>query len=314
MKHHPLYIFSGNSNPVLAEKISKYLGIKLGEVELSRFSDGEISCYFEKNVRGADVYFIQSTCSPANENIMELLIAIDTLKRSSAARITAVIPYFGYARQDRKHKPRVPITAKLVADMIEAAGATRVLAMDLHANQIQGFFNIPVDHIYASAVFIDYLKSLNIDNLCVVSPDVGGAERARAYSKRLDAPLAIVDKRRERANEAEVVNVVGDVSGKNVLIIDDIIDTAGTLVKTAEVLKKKGATSIIAAASHGVLSGPAMDRINNSAIDKIYITDSIPFSQEKDPKNKICVLSVSDMIGEAIKRIHEESSISSLFV
>ncbi len=314
MKHHPLYIFSGNSNPVLAEKISKYLGIKLGEVELSRFSDGEISCYFEKNVRGADVYFIQSTCSPANENIMELLIAIDTLKRSSAARITAVIPYFGYARQDRKHKPRVPITAKLVADMIEAAGATRVLAMDLHANQIQGFFNIPVDHIYASAVFIDYLKSLNIDNLCVVSPDVGGAERARAYSKRLDAPLAIVDKRRERANEAEVVNVVGDVSGKNVLIIDDIIDTAGTLVKTAEVLKKKGATSIIAAASHGVLSGPAMDRINSSAIDKIYITDSIPFPKEKDPKDKICVLSVSDMIGEAIKRIHEESSISSLFV
>jgi len=314
MKNHPLYIFSGNSNPVLAEKISRYLGIKLGEVELSRFSDGEISCYFEKNVRGADVYFIQSTCSPANENIMELLIAMDTLKRSSAARITAVIPYFGYARQDRKHKPRVPITAKLVADMIEAAGATRVLAMDLHANQIQGFFNIPVDHIYASAVFIDYLKSLNIDNLCVVSPDVGGAERARAYSKRLDAPLAIVDKRRERANEAEVVNVVGDVEGKNVLIIDDIIDTAGTLVKTAAVLEKKGATSIIAAASHGVLSGPAMDRINNSAIDKIYITDSIPFPKENDPKDKICVLSVADMIGEAIKRIHEESSISSLFV
>jgi len=314
MNHHPLYIFSGNSNLGLAEKISDYLKIELGEVELSRFSDGEISCYFEKNVRGADVYMIQSTCSPANENIMELLIAMDTLKRSSAARITAVIPYFGYARQDRKHKPRVPITSKLVADMIEAAGATRVLAMDLHANQIQGFFNIPVDHIYASAVFIDYIKGLNIENLCVVSPDVGGAERARAYSKRLDAPLAIVDKRRERANEAEVVNVVGDVSGKNVLIIDDIIDTAGTLVKTAEVLMKKGAVSIIAAASHGVLSGPAMDRINNSAIDKIYVTDSIPFSKENDPKDKIHVLSVSNMIGEAIKRIHEESSISSLFV
>lgn len=314
MKNHPLYIFSGNSNPKLAEKISNYLNIQLGEIELSTFSDGEISCYFEKNVRGADVYMIQSTCNPSNHNLMELLIAIDTLKRSSAARITAVIPYFGYARQDRKHKPRVPITAKLVADMIETAGATRVLTMDLHANQIQGFFDIPVDHIYASAVFVDHLKSLSIADLCVVSPDVGGAERARAYSKRLDCPLAIVDKRRERANEAEVVNVVGSVEGKNVLIIDDIIDTAGTLVKTAEVLKKKGAITIIAAASHGVLSGPAMERINNSAIDKIYITDSIPFDKSKDPKNKVEILSVSDMFGEAIKRIHEESSISSLFI
>lgn len=314
MKQNPLYIFSGNSNPKLAEKISDYLKIDLGEVEFSRFSDGEISCYFEKNVRGADVYMIQSTCSPSNENLMELLIALDTLKRSSAARITAVIPYFGYARQDRKHRPRVPITAKLVSDMIETAGATRVLTMDLHANQIQGFFDIPVDHIYASAVFVDYLKALKIENLCVVSPDVGGAERARAYSKRLDCPLAIVDKRRERANEAEVVNVVGDVENKNVLIIDDIIDTAGTLVKTASVLKKKGAISIIAAASHGVLSGPAMERVNESAIDKIYITDSIPFNKENDPKSKIHVLSVSEMIGEAIRRIHEESSISSLFV
>lgn len=314
MKHHPLKIFSGSSNPKIAKEIADYLGIELSHVELGRFSDGEISCYFPDNVRGSDVFFIQSTCAPANENLMELLIAIDTLKRASATRITAVIPYFGYARQDRKHKPRVPITSKLVADLLERAGVSRILTMDLHANQIQGFFDIPVDHLYSSAVFIGFIRSLNIPELCVVAPDVGGAERARAYSKRLDAPLAIVDKRREQANESEVMNVVGNVKDKNVLIIDDIIDTAGTLVKTAEALLKKGASSIRTAITHGVLSGPAMERINKSQIEKVYITNTIPFNKENDPEDRVQVLSVANLFGEAIKRTHEETSISSLFI
>ncbi|RLE16696.1 MAG: ribose-phosphate pyrophosphokinase [Acidobacteria bacterium] len=314
MKHHPLKIFSGTSNPAIAREISDYLGIKLSHIDLGRFSDGEISCYIPDNVRGSDVFFIQSTCAPANENLMELLIAIDTLKRSSATRITAVIPYFGYARQDRKHKPRVPITSKLVADLLEKAGVSRVLTMDLHANQIQGFFDVPVDHLYSSAIFIGFIRSLNIPNLCVVAPDVGGAERARAYSKRLDAPLAIVDKRREQANESEVMNVVGNVKGKDVLIIDDIIDTAGTIVKTAHALMVKGAHSIRTAITHGVLSGPAMERINQSHIEKVYITNTIPFNKENDPKDRVQVLSVANLFGEAIKRTHEETSISSLFI
>jgi len=314
MKDHPLKAFSGSSNPEIASEIANYLGIELASIELGRFSDGEISCHISDNVRGADVFIIQSTCSPANDNLMELLITIDTLKRASAERITAVIPYFGYARQDRKHKPRVPITAKLVADLLERAGVSRIITMDLHANQIQGFFNIPVDHLYSSAVLIGFIRSMNINNLCVVAPDVGGAERARAYSKRLDAPLAIVDKRRERANESEVVNIVGQVKDKNVIIIDDIIDTAGTLVKTAAVLKDKGAKSIVAAATHGVLSGPAIDRLNESCIERIYITNTIPFDPHQDPKGKVHVLSVANLFGEAIKRTHEETSISSLFI
>jgi len=314
MKHHPIKIFSGNSNPAIAKEIADYLGIELSHIDLGRFSDGEISCYIPDNVRGSDVFFIQSTCAPANENLMELLIAIDTLKRSSATRITAVIPYFGYARQDRKHKPRVPITSKLVADLLEKAGVSRILTMDLHANQIQGFFDIPVDHLYSSAIFIGFIRSLNIPDLCVVAPDVGGAERARAYSKRLDAPLAIVDKRREQANESEVMNIVGNVKNKNVLIVDDIIDTAGTIVKTAEALMTKGARSIRTAITHGVLSGPAIDRINQSHIEKVYITNTIPFNKENDPKDRVQVLSVANLFGEAIKRTHEETSISSLFI
>ncbi|MCK5878946.1 MAG: ribose-phosphate pyrophosphokinase [Holophagae bacterium] len=314
MRNHPIKIFSGTSNPEIAKEIADYLGIELSHIDLGRFSDGEISCYIPDNVRGSDVFFIQSTCAPANENLMELLIAIDTLKRSSATRITAVIPYFGYARQDRKHKPRVPITSKLVADMLEQAGVSRVLTMDLHANQIQGFFDVPVDHLYSSAIFIGFIRSLNIPDLCVVAPDVGGAERARAYSKRLDTPLAVVDKRREQANESEVMNVVGNVKNKNVLIIDDIIDTAGTLVKTAEALLEKGAHSIRTAITHGVLSGPAMERINKSHIEKVYITNTIPFNKENDPKDRVQVLSVANLFGEAIKRTHEETSISSLFI
>jgi len=314
MKHHPLKVFSGTSNPDISREIADYLGIELASIELTRFSDGEISCHIPENVRGADVFIIQSTCNPANDNLMELLITIDTLKRASATRINAVIPYFGYARQDRKHKPRVPITSKLVADLLERAGVSRVITMDLHANQIQGFFDIPVDHLFSSAVFIGFIKSLNIRDLCIVAPDVGGAERARAYSKRLDATLAIVDKRRERANQAEVVNVVGEVAGKNVLIIDDIIDTAGTLVKTAAVLKDKGAHTVLSAASHGVLSGPALERIADSCIEQVYITNTIPFDPAQDPAGKVQVLSVANLFGEAIKRTHEETSISSLFV
>lgn len=314
MKDQPLKIYSGTSNPEIAIEIAEYLGMELSKIELARFSDGEISCYIPENARGGDGFIIQSTCNPSNDNLMELLIAIDTLKRASTTRITAVIPYFGYARQDRKHKPRVPITAKLVADLLERAGVNRILTMDLHANQIQGFFNVPVDHLYSSAVFIGFIRSLEIPNLCVVAPDVGGAERARAYSKRLDAPLAIVDKRRERANESEVVNIVGDINGKNVFIIDDIIDTAGTLVKTAAVLKEKGAKSIFAAATHGVLSGPAMDRINSSCIEKLIITNTIPFDKKSDPQNRVQILSVASLFGEAIKRTHEETSISSLFI
>ncbi|BBB32248.1 prsA ribose-phosphate pyrophosphokinase [Thermotomaculum hydrothermale] len=318
MRHAPLKVFAGNSNPSLAEKIAEYLkeevGVGLGDIELTRFSDGEISCHIRENVRGTDVFVIQSTCNPANDNLMELLIMLDTLKRASAVRITAVIPYFGYARQDRKHKPRVPISAKLVADLLEKAGANRVISMDLHANQIQGFFDIPVDHLYASAVFIPYLRNMEFKNLCIVSPDAGGAERARAYSKRLDASLVLVDKRREKANEAEVMNVVGEVDGRDLIIVDDIIDTAGTLVKTAKALKERGALRIFAVASHGVLSGVAMERIEESCIEKIFITDSIPFDKKLDKKNKVEILSVAKLIGEAIKRAHEETSISSLFI
>lgn len=318
MRHAPLKVFAGNSNPSLAKNIALYLkeevGVGLGDIELERFSDGEISCHIKENVRGTDVFVIQSTCNPANDNLMELLIMLDTLKRASAVRITAVMPYFGYARQDRKHKPRVPISAKLVADLLETAGANRIISMDLHANQIQGFFDIPVDHLYASAIFIPHFRNMEFENLCIVSPDAGGAERARAYSKRLDASLVLVDKRREKANEAEVMNVVGDVKDKDVIIVDDIIDTAGTLVKTANALKERGALRIFAAASHGVLSGVAMARIEESCLEKIFITDSIPFDKSKDKKDKVEVLSVAKLFGEAIKRAHEETSISSLFI
>ncbi len=318
MRHTPLKVFAGNSNPRLAKEIAAYLkeevGVGLGDIELTRFSDGEISCHIRENVRGSDVFVIQSTCNPANDNLMELLIVIDTLKRASAARITAVMPYFGYARQDRKHKPRVPISAKLVADLLEKAGANRIITMDLHANQIQGFFDIPVDHLYASAIFIPYFRDMKFENLCIASPDAGGAERARAYSKRLNASLVLVDKRREKANEAEVMNVVGDVEGKDVIIVDDIIDTAGTLVKTAKALRERGAKRIFAAASHGVLSGKALERIGESCLENVFITDSIPFNKSLDKKDKVKILSVSKLIGEAIRRAHEETSISSLFI
>lgn len=318
MRHTPLKVFAGNSNPRLAKEIAAYLkeevGVGLGDIELTRFSDGEIACHIRENVRGSDVFVIQSTCNPANDNLMELLIVIDTLKRASAARITAVMPYFGYARQDRKHKPRVPISAKLVADLLEKAGANRIITMDLHANQIQGFFDIPVDHLYASAIFIPYFRDMEFENLCIASPDAGGAERARAYSKRLNASLVLVDKRREKANEAEVMNVVGEVEGKDVIIVDDIIDTAGTLVKTAKALRERGARRIFAAASHGVLSGEALERIGESCLENVFITDSIPLNKTMDKKDKVKVLSVSKLIGEAIRRAHEETSISSLFI
>ena len=306
-------IFSGNANRPLTKEICAYLGMPLGAMDLTGFSDGEIYCQIMENVRGLDVFIVQPTCGPVNKNIVELLIMIDAFKRSSARRITAVIPYYGYARQDRKDKPRVPISSKLVADLLTAAGANRILSMDLHAGQIQGFFNIPVDHLYAAPVLIKYLKDLNIPNLVVVSPDAGGVERARAFAKLLKVGLAIVDKRRVGPNVAEVLHLIGDVKGKNVIICDDIIDTAGTLVNTVRALKEKGAEKIFACATHGVLSGPAIDRLSGAPLEQIIVTNTIPMSKSKKLPNMV-VLSVAGLLGEAIKGIHEETSISNLFV
>jgi len=308
-----LTVFSGNANPVLAEKISDYLGVKLGDSMVSSFSDGEVRVKIKHNVRGNDIFVIQPVCSPSNDNLMELLVMIDALKRASAARITAVVPYFGYARQDRKDQPRVPISAKLVANLITVSGANRVLTMDLHAGQIQGFFDIPLDHLLAVKIFVEHIKKdIDCSNLIVVSPDVGGIKMARSYAKKLGVPLAIVDKRRISAEKTEAMNILGEVEGKDVCIVDDIVATAGSLVEAIEALKKKGAREVYAAITHPVLSGPAIDRLKNSSVNKLFVTDTIPLSKGK-LIDKIKVLSVAPLLGEAIKRIHKEVSISVLF-
>ncbi len=310
-----LKIFSGNSNIPLAEDITRYMGIPLGMVMVGHFSDGEIQVEFKENVRGMDVFVVQSTCYPVNDNIMELLVMIDALKRASASRVTAVMPYYGYARQDRKVASRAPITAKLIADIITAAGADRVLTIDLHAGQIQGFFDIPVDHLYAGPIMAESIRSENAGADCVVvSPDAGGVERARAFAKRVGANLAIIDKRRSKPNESEVMNVIGDVSGKNAVLLDDMVDTAGTLVKAAVALEHAGAKKISACCSHPVLSGEAVKRINDSPIQKLYITDTIPTVEKAAMCPKLQVESVAPLLGEAISRIHREVSVSELFV
>jgi ribose-phosphate pyrophosphokinase len=308
-----LAVFTGNANPELAESICKYLRVKLADALVTRFSEGEIRVKINENVRGKDVFLIQSTCPPSNENIMELLIMIDALKRASAERITAVLPYYGYGRQDRKDQPRVPITAKLTADLITVAGASRLLTIDLHAGQIQGFFNIPVDHLFAVNVFVEYYKKLNLENLVIVSPDVGGIKMARAYAKRFNAGLAIIDKRRINDEKTVVMNVMGEVKDKNAVIVDDIVATAGSLVEATQALKENGVRDIYAAITHPVLSGPALERIENSALQHLAVCDTIPVKDSK-VHPKIKVLSVASLLGEAIKRIHREESVSSLFV
>jgi ribose-phosphate pyrophosphokinase len=309
-----LKLFTGNSNPALAQEMCDYLGVSLGEATVGTFSDGEILVRIEENVRGMDVFLVQSASDPVNKHIMELLIMLDALKRASAYRITAVLPYYGYARQDRKDQPRVPITAKLIADLIATAGAHRVLTIDLHAGQIQGFFNIPVDHLYATPVLLEHFKQVGLGDLVVVSPDAGGVERARAFAKRLKASLAIIDKRREGPNQAKLMNIIGEVSGRNVLLLDDMIDTAGTLTQGAIALRDKGARTILAGCTHPVLSGPALDRINASPIDTLVVTNTLPLNGKEEQCRKLVSLSVAPLLGEAIKRIHEEESVSSLFV
>jgi ribose-phosphate pyrophosphokinase len=309
-----LKIFSGNANIPLAQEICDELNVPLGLASVKKFSDGENYVQIHENVRGADVFLVQPTCTPVDQHLLEILLMIDALKRASADRITAVLPYYGYARQDRKDQPRVPISAKLVAKLLESAGADRVLTLDLHAAQIQGFFDVPVDHLFATPVFIDYFRELTISDLTVVSPDAGGVERARAFAKRLNAPLAIIDKRREEANVAEVMNVIGDVRGQNCLLFDDLIDTAGTLVKGAEALLKHGAASVRACATHPVLSGPAVDRIQNSALVEVVFCNSIPLSAKAAKCEKIKTLSVGPLLARAVQSIHEETSVSILFV
>ncbi|MBL7092068.1 MAG: ribose-phosphate pyrophosphokinase [Candidatus Omnitrophica bacterium] len=307
-----LAVFCGNANPNLAKDICRYLKIKLGDALVSRFNEGEICVKINENVRGKDVFLIQPTSPPPNENMMELLIMIDALKRASARRITAVLPYYGYARQDRKDQPRVPITAKLAADLITVAGASRLLTVDLHAGQIQGFFNIPVDHLYAVNVFVEYYQKLRLENLVVVSPDVGGIKMARAYAKRFAAGLAIIDKRRLDSEKTTVMNVMGEVEGKNAIIVDDMVSTAGSLVEATQALKEQGAGDIYAAITHPVLSGPAMERIENCALKHLAVCDTIPVEDSKlHPKIKL--LTVAPLLAEAIRRIHREESVSSLF-
>ncbi len=307
-----LKLFSGNANLALAKAVAHHLHVPLGKAYVGRFPDGEIEIKVLENVRGTDCFIIQPTSEPANDNLMEVLLLMDALRRASASRITPVIPYFGYGRQDRKAQPRVPISSKLVSNLITVAGADRVLTMDLHAAQIQGFFDIPVDHLYANPVLIDYFKKKKLKDLVVVSPDAGGVERARAFAKRLDCDLAIIDKRRTSATETDVMHVVGEVGGKTALIIDDLVDTAGTLVKSANALKNNGARIVYAAAAHGVLAGPAVERIEKSPLVELVITDSIALNGKKS--NKIKVLSVAPLLGEAIRRIHEEKTVSGLFV
>jgi len=314
MNSDRLKIFTGSANPLLAEELCGCLGIPLGKASLRQFADGEIYLQIQENVRGADVFVIQPTCTPVDSNLMELLLMMDALKRASAERITAVLPYYGYARQDRKDKPRVPISARLVAALLETAGADRVLTLDLHAAQIQGFFDIPVDHLFAAPVMIEHFKALSVPDMTVVSPDAGGVERARAFAKRLNAPLAIIDKRREEANVAEVMNVVGDVKNRSCLLVDDLIDTAGTLVKGAEALIEKGAASVSACATHAVLSGPAVSRIEASCLKEVIVTNSIPLSDEKINCSRIKTLSIAKLLAEAIRSIHEETSVSVLFI
>jgi ribose-phosphate pyrophosphokinase len=309
-----LKVFSGSAHPQLTKEIADFLGIPVGQARLRRFPDSEVSFQIDENIRGTDVFIVQPTSNPVDEHLMEMLIMVDAFRRSSAARITAVIPYYGYARQDRKDKPRVPISAKLVANLLSAAGTNRVLTMDLHKAQIQGFFDIPVDHLFAAPVIIEYLSRLNYPKLTIVSPDAGGAERARAYAKRIDAELAIIDKRRSEDGSAEVMNVIGDVQGRTCILQDDIIDTAGTIQKGASALKAAGAERVLACAVHGVLSGPAIDRIENSPLDQLIVTNTIPLGSNAQQCKKIVVLSVARLLGQAIRSIHEETSVSSLFV
>lgn len=309
-----LAIFSGNSNPVLTKKICDYLNLPMGNAKVKTFSDGEIQIEIDENVRSKDVFLIQSTCEPVNNNLVELLLMLDAFKRSSASRITAVIPYYGYARQDKKVAPRVPISAKLVADMLEVAGANRVITMDLHAGQIQGFFNIPVDNLFAAPVILEYIKSHFENNLVIVSPDAGGAERARAFAKRLHADLAVVDKRRDAPNKARAMAVIGDVSGKIAIILDDMVDTAGTLIEAAAAIIKNGASEVHACCAHAVLSGPSVERITDSKLKSLMVTDTIPLSEKAKVCDKIKVLTISELMGEAIIRSYKGDSVTSLFV
>ena len=314
MQDERFKIFTGTANPELARSICQHLSVPLGKADLRRFSDGEIYFQILENVRGADVFVVQPCCYPVDSHLLELLLMIDAFKRASAWRITAVLPYYCYARQDRKDKPRVPISAKLVADLLETAGASRALTLDLHAPQIQGYFDVPVDHLFGSPVLVEHFRQLNLPNVTVVSPDAGGVERARFFAKKLDAPLAIVDKRRIDIDVSEVMHLIGDVRGRSALIIDDIIDTGGTLVKTAEALLREGATQVYAACTHAVLSGPAIERIQKSKIAEIVTTDSVPLSEAAKKMGKIKVLSVADLLARGIRSIHEETSISELFI
>jgi len=307
-------LFAGNSNPGLAANIASYLDIQLGKADIGTFSDGEVMVEIGENVRGSDCFVIQSTCSPANTHVIELPIMVDALRRSSAARITVVIPYFGYARQDRKVRPRVPITAKLIADLISTPGTDRVLCIDLHAGQIQGFFNIPVDNVFATPVLLQEIRERYPRDLMIISPDAGGVERARAYAKRLDADLAIIDKRREVANVAEVMNIVGDVKGRNCVMVDDMVDTAGTLTEGARALVAEGASSVAAVITHPVLSGPAIKRIAESPLSELVVTDTIPLSSDARDCEKLKIVSIAPLLGESIRRINNEESVSSLFV
>jgi ribose-phosphate pyrophosphokinase len=314
MENSGVFVFSGNSNPELAQKICSHLKLPLGVAKVTTFSDGEIQIEINENVRSRDVFVIQSTCAPVNDNLVELLLMIDAFKRSSARRITAVLPYYGYARQDKKVAPRVPISAKLVADMLTVAGAHRVITMDLHAGQIQGFFNIPVDNLFAAPVLINHIRRHFDNDLAIVSPDAGGVERARAFAKRLDADLAIIDKRRSAPNQAKAMAVIGNVRDKVVVILDDMVDTAGTLVEAAEALSREGAREIHACCAHAVLSGPAVDRINDSALKSVVVTDTIPLKPNVASCKKISVLSISELVGEAIIRSYRGDSVTSLFV
>ncbi|MBZ5678278.1 MAG: ribose-phosphate pyrophosphokinase [Acidobacteriia bacterium] len=314
MRFNHFKVFSGNANPVLAKEICYELGCQLAVANVKQFSDGEVHLQIQENVRGADVFVVQPTCRPVDHHLMELLLMTDALKRASAERITAVLPYYGYGRQDRKDRPRMPISARLVASLIERAGADRVLALDLHAAQIQGFFDVPVDHLFAAPVMVDYFSELGGEGLTVVSPDPGGVERARAFAKHMGSPLAIIDKRRPDVNVAEVMHIIGDVSGQHCLIVDDLIDTAGTLVKTSEALLKQGARSVRACATHAVLSGPAVDRIESSEITEVVVTNSIPLCGQADNCDRIKQLSVAPLLAKAIQSIHEDGSVSTLFV
>jgi len=314
MRFNHFKVFSGNANPALAAEICYELGCQLAAVNVKQFSDGEVHLQIQENVRGADVFVVQPTCRPVDRNLMELLLMMDALKRASAERITAVLPYYGYARQDRKDKPRMPISARLIANLIQRAGADRVLGLDLHAAQIQGFFDVPVDHLFAAPVMVEFFETQGRRDITVVSPDAGGVERARAFAKHLNAPLAIIDKRRTEVNVAEVMHIIGDVEGRHCLIVDDLIDTGGTLVKAAEALMKQGALSVTACATHAVLSGPAVERISSSDIQQVVVTNSIPLRDDAMKCSKIKVLSVAPLLARAIQSIHEDGSVSTLFI